>query len=73
MKLGCCTWNFTHPHFEAPYDDGVRTVGELGFQGVEMIVFTKRDLDASYRPAKIKELRQLIRVFHDVREGAYLA
>ncbi len=38
MKLGCCTWNFTHPHFEAPYDDGVRTVGELGFQGVEMIV-----------------------------------
>jgi sugar phosphate isomerase/epimerase len=60
MKLGCCTWNFTHPHYEAPYDDAVRTIGELGFDGVEMIVFTQQDLDDYYTPAKIRELRELI-------------
>jgi len=60
MKIGCCCWNFTHPHYEAPYDDAIRTVGELGFEGVEMIVFTKRDLDEYYTPRKIDELRRLI-------------
>lgn len=60
MKLGCCSWNFTHPHYEAPYDDAIRTVGELGFEGVEMIVFTQRDLDEYYTPEKIEELRRLI-------------
>ena len=60
MKLGCCTWNFTHPHYEAPYDDAVRTIGELGFDGVEMIVFTQADLDDYYTSAKIRELRGLI-------------
>lgn len=61
MKLGCCTWNFTHPHYEAPYEDAVRAVGELGFQGIEMIVFTKKDLEEYYTPRKVEELRQLIR------------
>ena len=64
MKLGCCTWNFTHPHYEAPYEDAVRAVGELGFEGVEMIVFTKRDLDEYYTPSKISELRHLINSYH---------
>jgi sugar phosphate isomerase/epimerase len=60
MKLGCCTWNFTHPHYEAPYEDAVRTIGQLGFDGVEMIVFTQQDLDDYYTPSKIRELRSLI-------------
>lgn len=64
MKLGCCTWNFTHPHYEAPYEDAVRAIGELGFQGVEMIVFTDKDLTEYYTPAKIRELRDLISSYH---------
>jgi sugar phosphate isomerase/epimerase len=60
MKLGCCAWNFTHPHYEAPYEDAVRAVGELGFDGVELIVFTQQDLERYYTPATIRELRALI-------------
>jgi sugar phosphate isomerase/epimerase len=63
MKLGCCAWNFTHPHYEAPYEDAIRSVGELGFEGVELIVFTQEDLEHYYTAAKIRELRGLIASF----------
>jgi sugar phosphate isomerase/epimerase len=63
VKLGCCTWNFTHPHYEAPYDDSIHAIGELGFPGVELIVFTEKDLTDYYTPPKVKQLRELIRSY----------
>jgi sugar phosphate isomerase/epimerase len=63
MRLGCCVWNFTHPHYAPPYEDAVRAVGELGFDGVEMIVFSREDLEGYFTPAKVRELRELIRSY----------
>ena len=59
MKVGCTAWAFTFPGYAAPYEDAIRAVGELGFKGVELIVFTQEDLDQYYTPAKITELRHL--------------
>lgn len=59
MKVGCTAWAFTYPGYGAPYEDAIRAVGELGFKGVELIVFTQEDLENYYTPAKTTELRKL--------------
>lgn len=59
MKVGCAVWNFTQPHYEGPYEDAIRTVAKLGFEGLELICFTPADLDEYYTAAKIRELKKL--------------
>ena len=59
MRVGCTAWAFTYPGYGAPYEDAIRAVGELGFKGVELIVFSQEDMDHYYTPSKITELRRL--------------
>lgn len=59
MKVGCTAWAFTFPGYQAPYEDAIRAVGELGFKGVELIVYSRGDMAQYYTPAKIGELRRL--------------
>lgn len=59
MKLGCAIGCFSRPYFEPPYEEGIKTIGELGFNGIELIAFTKKDLDEYYTPSRIKSLRKL--------------
>lgn len=63
MKVGCTAWAFTFPGYQAPYEDAIRAVGELGFAGVELIVYTQADMDDYYTPGKIAELRALYRSY----------
>lgn len=78
MKLGCAAWCFTEA-YGAPYDTGIKTVGELGYQGFELIVKNPRELNEYYTPQTIKGLRALAAsyrlslsqfvIYHDVIEG----
>lgn len=64
MKLGCAAWAFTKPRYGAPYEDAVSTIGQLGFQGLELIVHSREDLEQYYTAAKTKELRGLYRSYN---------
>lgn len=57
MKLGCGTWAFSSPHYQPPYDDAIKIIGDMGFKALEMILFEDGDQYTYYTPEKIKELR----------------
>lgn len=59
MKVGCTAWAFTFPTYGAPYEDAIRSIGDLGFKAVELIVNSEPDLNDYYTPGKVKELRTL--------------
>lgn len=50
MKLGCAIGCFTYPHYSAPYEEPLRRVAALEFDGVEMIAAEPEDLSAYYTP-----------------------
>jgi sugar phosphate isomerase/epimerase len=57
MKFGASIWPF---HWDVPYDDGIRHIAKLGFKAIELIAWTRRELDEYYTPQTIKHLRQLL-------------
>ena len=59
MKLGCAVGCFTYPHYDAPYENAVKTIGELGFQGVELIAAQKEDLEHYYTAETIQSLKDI--------------
>ena len=63
MKLGCCSWSFSSPNYEPPYDKAIEVIGGMGFKGVELILFEEKDLVEYYTPSKIKELRNSYRSY----------
>lgn len=56
MKIGSVVWNYTSPHYAAPYEEAIDNVARLGFDGIEMMVFSADDLSAYYTPKRTKEL-----------------
>ena len=60
MKIGCAAGTFTYPSYNAPYDDAIKTIGELGFEGIEMIAFSIDDLYNYYTDKKITEHKKQI-------------
>lgn len=56
MKLGCAIGCFTYPHYSAPYEEPLRRVGEMGFDGVEMIAAELSDLTDYYTPERTRAL-----------------
>ena len=59
MKLGCAVGCFTYPHYNAPYENAIKKIGDMGFQGVELIVAQNEDLDDYYTAEKIRTLKNL--------------
>lgn len=59
MKLGCAIGCFSYPHYDPPYENAIRKIGELGFDGLELIVANKEDMDQYYTADKVKELRNI--------------
>ena len=57
MKFGASIWPF---HWDAPYDEGIRRIAKLGFKAVELIAWTRQDLDEYYTPSTIKHLRTIL-------------
>ncbi len=59
MKLGCAVGCFTYPHYNAPYENAIKKIGDLGFQGLELIAAEIEDLDGYYTEDRMKELRNI--------------
>lgn len=64
MKIGCAAWCFTYPHYQAPYEDAIRTIGEMGFEGLELIAYNRHDLEEYYSDSKIREIRKLYQSYN---------
>ena len=60
MKIGAASWCFTHPHYQPPYEEAIKTVGSLGVDGIEMIAYNSDDLYGYYTDERCKELKKLI-------------
>lgn len=59
MKLGCAVGCFTYPHYNAPYEDAIKKIGDLGFEGLELIAAEAEDLDRYYTANRMKELKNI--------------
>lgn len=57
MRLGCCTWNFMTA-FPSPPEPAIQTVAELGFEGFELIAFSRQELEARYAAEDVRALRR---------------
>lgn len=64
MKIGCAAWCFTAPHYQAPYEPAIQTIGNMGFDAIELIAHNHNDVEVYYTKEKIKELRQLINSYN---------
>ena len=60
MKLGCAIGCFTYPHYSAPYEEPLRRVAALEFDGVEMIAAEPEDLSAYYTPERVRALAKQV-------------
>ena len=65
IRVGCIAWGFTTqtPPYAPPYEEGIRAAGELGFDGIELILHDPSDLDTYWTPGKIDEIHNLYRSY----------
>ncbi len=70
-RVGCVSWCFHG--FGAGVDPApaVETVGEIGFEGIELILNARRDLDDVWTEAKIDEIRRLLEK-HDLQVSQFV-
>jgi sugar phosphate isomerase/epimerase len=61
MRLGCTAWAFTAPRYNPPYEAAIATIGELGFDGLELILHDPSDLESYWTPRKVDEIVRLYR------------
>jgi sugar phosphate isomerase/epimerase len=57
MRFGAPVWPFK---WDTPYDEAVKRISSLGFRAVELIAWTREELDSYYTPETIKGLRSII-------------
>lgn len=60
MKIGAAVGCLTHPHYEPPYEEALRTIGRIGFECAELIAYTAEDLKNYYTNARVRELRRIL-------------
>lgn len=60
MKIGAAVGCLTYPHYQPPYENVVRRIGELGFDGVELIAYTAEDLKTYYTRQRINSLKSIM-------------
>lgn len=60
MKIGAAVGCLTYPHYAPPYEKAVCQIGELGFDGVELIAYTANDLSEYYTAERVRELSRIM-------------
>ena len=60
IKIGCAVWTFTEPAHNPPYEEAIQTVGELGFDGTELILRDFEDVEGYWTKSKIQEIKGLL-------------
>lgn len=63
MKIGCAAWTWTEPAHNPPYEDAIRSIGELGFDGVELILRDFEDIENYWTKEKRDEIRQMLEYY----------
>ena len=59
-ETGMCNWLLHYPHYSAPYEEPLRRVAALEFDGVEMIAAEPEDLSAYYTPERVRALAKQV-------------
>ncbi|MGI9863004.1 sugar phosphate isomerase/epimerase family protein [Moorella naiadis] len=70
IKIGCTAWSLT-PTYNPPFDDAIDTIAELGFQGVELIVTNRQEMDEYYTPAQCARLAKQV-ASHNMRVSEFV-
>lgn len=60
IQVGCAAWVWTEPAHNPPYEEAVRITGELGFDGMELILRDFEDVKGYWTPAKTAEIRRML-------------
>lgn len=63
MKYSCVSWMFQAWH-NPPYEEAIRTVGELGFDAVELILQSPGDVDDYWTSQRIDDIRRLCKSYN---------
>lgn len=58
MKLGSVSWNFRGIGAGPPMDEPIEIIGEMGFDGIELIVSRPEELDTYWKEPVISQLRK---------------
>lgn len=57
MKIGASVWPFK---WQAPYEDTIKRISDLGFDAVELIAWSRSVLNDYYTDEKIEEIRGIL-------------
>ena len=57
IKVGCCAWNIHGYAPDAKPEEAIDTIGELGFDGIELIVLSPEALQTYWTGATLDRLR----------------
>ena len=60
MRLGSVSWNFRGIGQGPPFDKTIRTVSELGFTGIELIVARAEELKTYWTESETARVRRLL-------------
>ena len=60
MRLGCVSWAFRSIGEGPPWDTAIRTVGDLGFSGIELIVARAEELTTHWNDRTLAGVRGLL-------------
>jgi len=58
MKIGCAAFNFT-PKYGPPFEEAIEIIGELGFDGCELIVSSREQMDNYFTDDRIDKIKSL--------------
>jgi len=58
MKIGSVSWNFRGIGAGPPLDEAIEVTGQLGFDGIELIVSRPEDLDTYWKEPTLSHLRK---------------
>ncbi|NQT83334.1 sugar phosphate isomerase/epimerase [bacterium] len=64
MKVGSVSWNFRGIGAGPPMDEPIEIIGEMGFDGIELIVSRPEDLDTYWKEPVLSRLRKKLDKYH---------
>jgi len=59
MKIGCAVWNFAPNKYSPPFEGAIEIIGELGFDGCELIVSSREQMENYYTDGRIDKIKSL--------------
>lgn len=64
MKVGSVSWNFRAIGAEPLMDEPIETIGEMGFDGIELIISRPEELDTYWKEPVLSQLRKKLDKYH---------